>query len=82
MTYTYMCAAGAEFDVQRSITAPPLTDCPVCGKCTPKRLIAAAAPAHLKAGPSGGWSASGYSTTDAAKNFERRMGRKPSPRVD
>lgn len=74
-TYTYECAAGAEFEVQQRITDPKLTECPLCEKCTPKRLISGASEFTLKEGNAGGWSRSGYGHTPAQLNAMRKLGK-------
>lgn len=75
MTYTYECAAGVEFDVEQSINDPRLATCPVCGKCTPKRLISAARPFALMDGPSGGWGSTGYAKRPHERQAEAILGR-------
>lgn len=74
--YTYECAAGAEFEVEQRMSDPKLTECPVCGKCTPKRLISAAPEFSLKPGPSGGWANEGYAKPENFRKAERRLGHK------
>jgi putative FmdB family regulatory protein len=74
-TYTYVCAAGAEFEVQQRITEPKLTECPLCEKCVPKRLISSAPEFALKEGPSGSWSSSGYGHTPAQLSAMRKLGK-------
>lgn len=75
-TYTYECAAGAEFEHEARITAPALKECPVCGKCTPKRLITGAPGVHLISGDAGGWSNTGYSKAPHERQAEQILGRK------
>ena len=74
MNYTYRCEAGVEFEHEARITDPALTECPVCSKCTPRRLISAAAPALLKGR---GWAVDGYAAPESYRKFEARTGRKP-----
>lgn len=81
MTFTYLCAAGAEFDAEQRITDPKLAECPLCGKCSPKRLISGAPPFQLKAGPSGSWSDGGYALTPAQRKAEAKLGRKVTRRA-
>jgi len=81
MLYLYECAAGAEFEHEARITDPKLTECPVCGKCTPKRLISGAPRVQFIAGPSGGWSSSGYALTEPQRKAEQKLGRKVIPRA-
>lgn len=80
-TYTYECNAGAEFEVQQRMTDPKLTTCPVCEKCTPKRLISGPAEFALKEGAAGGWSSTGYGHTPQQLSAMRKLGRPLTRRV-
>jgi putative FmdB family regulatory protein len=75
-TYTYECAAGVEFEREQRITEAPLKTCPVCEKCTPKRLITGAPGVHLISGDAGGWSSTGYSKAPHERRAEQILGRK------
>lgn len=77
MTYDYQCAAGAEFEVEQKMSDPKLTECPLCGNCTPKRLISAESGGfRLVSGASGGWASSGYSKPEGHRQAEQMLGRK------
>lgn len=75
-TYTYQCAAMAEFDVEQRITEPALTECPLCSKCVPRRLISGTPGFTLIAGESGGWASSGYGHKPHELDAMRTLGRK------
>lgn len=81
-TYLYECAAGAEFEVTQKMTDAKLSECPLCGACTPKRLISGAAPFQLKSGPSGGWGETGYSKTPQQRTYEHKTGLKTTRRAE
>lgn len=82
MTYTYECAAGVEFEAQQRITDPKLTTCPVCEKCTPRRLISPESGGfRLASGPSGGWSETGYAKPLNHRQAEAALGRPLTPKA-
>jgi putative FmdB family regulatory protein len=74
--YEYQCAKYGIFDHEQRITSPKLTECPICQRCEPKRLISGAPAFHLVAGPSGGWSSQSYSKTETERRAEAKLGRK------
>jgi putative FmdB family regulatory protein len=76
ITYVYTCEAGLEFEAEQSIKDPPLSACPVCEKCVPKRLISADSGGfRLVSGSSGGWSSTGYGHTPGQLDAMRTLGR-------
>lgn len=58
MTYDYMCdACRHTWELDQKITAPPVTECPACGKDFAKRLISGGVGFQLKGA---GWASDGY----------------------
>ena len=56
--YEYLCAScGYQFEEVQKFTAPPLEECPDCGKNSARRQVSVSA-FHLKGG---GWYKDGYS---------------------
>ena len=79
-TRLYSCERDGEFEQQQRMSEAALKQCPKCGKCVPKRLIAGAPEFSLKEGPAGGWSTTGYGHTKQQLNVMRRLGKRPTPR--
>jgi putative FmdB family regulatory protein len=60
MTYTYQCeGCGHRFDVQQSIKAESVAQCPQCEETTRNRLITGGTGFLLRGG---GWYSDSYST--------------------
>lgn len=64
MTYEYICTAcGHQWEAEHAISAPPLRDCPKCGKASAKRQVSGGTGFLLKGG---GWYADGYGSKSPA----------------
>lgn len=60
MTYSYECQNSdcrAEWEQQQKITEAPITECPLCGSHSAKRLISGPSAFSLKGS---GWYRDGY----------------------
>jgi hypothetical protein len=76
---TYQCETlGIEYEVEQRITDPTRAMCDRWSNihCVPKSVIVNNDKApHFKAGPSGGWSNTGYSKTTTQRRAEGILGR-------
>jgi putative FmdB family regulatory protein len=71
--YEFICTlCGHRFEELLHVDDPPVRKCPKCGHRRVERLISAAS-FRLKPGPSGGWSAAGYSPPKP-KEKEKKSG--------